>query len=121
MIKEKKIMPFWKRLFGTKEPQQGDFLGGEPIQTSVRSDPQSLPATVPSPPRKESAPSERQTEIAELKGTSANARIATGRVGAMPIYEIDPQTWAHGAEVLHYLFVESHCRKLKDSQQSFRQ
>lgn len=50
---------------------------------------------------------------------NANARIATGRIGNMPIYEIDPQTWAHGAEVLQYLFVDSHCRELKDNQDNF--
>jgi len=32
---------------------------------------------------------------------------------------VNPQTWAHGAEVLQYLFAESHCRKLKGNQHSF--
>jgi hypothetical protein len=50
---------------------------------------------------------------------NVNDCIATGRIGAMPIYKIDPQTWAHGTDVLRHLFMYGSFWRLKDDQFQF--
>ena len=119
-ISGKENVTFWKKLFGGKESPKPAALGGKPTQTSVTTNPQFVPSTAPPPSGKESAQAETQTgTLVQTKQTNTNLHVATGRSGDMPIYEIDPQSWAHGAEVLEYLFVDSHCRELKDNQDSF--